>query len=170
MPTSSGGNRDSSQTLVMSQHMHPRSHPIQLTGDDMERSLSELDLGQLTPAGDDTAATSRQASQSSMMNSEFLDARQHAARSSSSRPGSRPASFTGDTASRADKQGGMGQHRRRSSSGEEQSATATSHFKLPAKQLHVMQEPPLSTRSSYRMDSWDNEHHSAARSYAPTGV
>ncbi|KAL3142922.1 hypothetical protein ABBQ38_003209 [Trebouxia sp. C0009 RCD-2024] len=171
VPTSSGSQRDRSQTLVISQHMHPRSHPIQVTGDDMERSLSELDLGQLTPAGDDTAATSRQASQSSMMNSDFLDARQRGAASSSSRPGSRPASFTGDAAGRAGKQRHVGQHRRRSSSGEEQSAAATSHFKLPAKQLHVrhvMQEPPLSTRSSYRMDSWENEHHSAARSDAPT--
>ena len=163
----SGSNRDGSQTLAMSQRMGPRSHPIHVTGEDMERSLSELDLGQLTPAGDDTAATSRQASQSSMVGHHFLDGRkQHAA---GSRQGSRHTSFTG---SAAGGQGRPGQHRR-SSSGEEQAAAATSHFKLPAKQLHarhMMQEPPLSTRSSYRMDSWENEPHSSARSYAPTGV
>ena len=48
----------------------------------------------------------------------------------------------------------------------------TSHFKLSAKQLHgraVVQEPPLSTRSSYRMD-WENEPQNSARSYGQTGV
>ena len=58
---------------------------------------------------------------------------------------------------------------RRSSSGEEQ--PATSHFKLAAK-LHaraVMQEPPLSTRSSYRMDSIDAEPQSSAISSTQTG-
>ena len=168
-------NRGSTQTLAMSQRMDPRSHPIQMTADHMGRSLSELDLGQLTPAGDDTAATSRQASQSSMMSAQFLDAPQQ--RAAVSRQSSRQASFTGDAAR---KQGRAGQHRR-SNSGEEQTisaaaaaaAAATSHFKLPVKQLHarhVMQEPPLSTRSSYRMDPWDNEAHSSARSYAPSGV
>ena len=168
---SSGSTRGSSQTLAMSQRMGPRSHPIHMTADDMGRSLSELDLGQLTPAGDDTAATSRQASQSSMANAQLLDAPQQ--RAAVSRHSSRHASFT---AGAPGQQGRAGQHRR-SSSGEEQeaaaAAAATSHFKLPAKQLHarhVMQEPPLSTRSSYRMDPWDNEAHSSARSYAPSGV
>ena len=174
---SAGSNRGSSQTLAMSQRMDPQSHPIHMTADDLGRSLSELDLGQLTPAGDDTAATSRQASQSSLVNAHFLEAPQQRA-AVSSRQGSRHASFTGGAAG---KQGRAGQHRR-SSSGEEQTiaaaaaaaaAAATSHFKLPAKQLHarhVMQEPPLSTRSSYRMDPWDSEAHSSARSYAPSGV
>ena len=166
---SSGSNRGSSQTLAMSQHMDPRSHPVHMTADDMGRTLSELDLGQLTPTGDGTAATSRQASQPSMVNAQFLDTRQQ--RAAVSRQSSRQASFTGGAAGR---QGRAGQHRR-TSSGEEQTAAAaaTSHFKLPAKQLHarhVMQEPPLSTRSSYRMDPWDNEAHSSARSYAPSGV
>ena len=166
----SGSTRGSRQTLTMSDPMYPRSHPIHVTADDMGRSLSELDLGQLTPAGDDTAATSRQASQSSMMNANFLDAPQQQ-RAAVSRQGSRRASFSGDAAG---KQGRTGQHKR-SSSGEEQAAAAaaTSHYKLPAKQVHsrhVMQEPPLSTRSSYRMDPWDNEAYSSARSYAPSGV
>lgn len=165
----SGSTRGSRQTLTMSYPMDPRSHPIHVTADDMGRSLSELDLGQLTPAGDDTAATSRQASQSSMMNAQFVDAPPQ--RAAVSRQGSRRASFSGDAAG---KQGRTGQHKR-SSSGEEQAAAAaaTSHYKLPAKQLHsrhVMQEPPLSTRSSYRMDPWDNEAYSSARSYAPSGV
>lgn len=169
----SGSTRGGRQTLTMSHPMDPRSHPIQVTADDMGRSLSELDLGEVTPAGDDTAATSRQASQSSMMNAQFVDAPQqkHAA---VSRQGSRRASFSGDAAG---KQGRTGQHKR-SSSGEEPAAAAaaaaaTSHYKLPAKQVHsrhVMQEPPLSTRSSYRMDLWDNEAYSSARSYAPSGV
>lgn len=156
----------------MSQHMDPRSHPIHMTADDLGRSLSELDLGQLTPAGDDTAATSRQASQSSLVNAHILEAPQQRA-AVSSRQGGRHASFTDGAAG---KQARAGQHRR-SSSGEEHTtaaaAAATSHFKLPAKQLHarhMMQEPPLSTRSSYRMDPWDNEAHSSARSYAPSGV
>lgn len=155
----------------MSQHMDPRSHPIHVTADDMGRSLSELDLGQLTPAGDDTAATSRQASQSSMMNAQFVDAPQQQ-RAAVSRQGSRRASFSGDAAG---KQGRTGQHTRSRSGGEQAAAAAaaTSHYKLPAKQVHsrhVMQEPPLSTRSSYRMDPWDNEAYSSARSYAPSGV
>ena len=166
---SSCSNRGSSQTLAMSQRMRPQSHPIHMTAHDMGRSLSELDLGQLTPAGDDTAATSRQESQSSMVNAELRDAYQQ--RAAVSRQSSRHASFTGGAAA---KQGRAGQHRR-TSSGEEETAAAaaTSHFKLPAKQLHarhVMQEPPLSTRSSYRMDPWDNEAHSSARLYAPSGV
>ena len=149
----------------MSRPKNPKSHPIQVTGEDIEHSLSELDLGQLTPVADDTASTSRQASQSSMPHQIPYPSQQHA---TSSKRGSRNASFTAASVGR---QGTSGQHRR-SSSGEEQSA-ATSHFKLPAKQLHarhVMQEPPLSTRSSYRMESWDHEPQGSARSYGPSGT
>ena len=163
----SSSNRDSSSSLAFppSYLSNPKSHPIQVTGDDIEHSLSELDLGQLTPAGDDIAATSRQASQSSMLTHQIPYAGQQPARGS--RRGSRNASFTGVTGSKQGKAG-----HRRSSSGEEPTA-ATSHFKLSAKQLHgshVMQEPPLSTRSSYRMDSWDHEPQSSGRSYGPPGT
>lgn len=162
----SGSNRQGSQGSAVGRSRNPKSHPILVTGEDIEHSLSELDLGRLTPLGDETAGTSRQASQSSMLHQQIpYPSQQHA---TGSRRGSRNASFTGGAAGR---RGVAGQHRR-SSSGEEQSA-ATSHFKLPPKQLHarqVMQEPPLSTRSSYRMESWDQEPQGNARSYGPSGA
>ena len=141
----------SSQSLAMSQMMRPKSHPIRVTGEDIEHSLSELDLSMFSPSGEDTAAASRQASQSSMLNAQLPYPR-HQQPAVTRRP-SRNPSFSSAAPGKAGK---AGQHRR-SSSGEEQ--PATSHFKLSAKQLHgraVVQEPPLSTRSSYRMD-WENE-------------
>ncbi len=160
----SGSNRESSgsQSLAMSQVMRPKSHPVRVTGDDIEHSLSELDLSLFSPSGEDTATASRQASQSSMLNAQIPYTQHH--QPGTSKRGSRSASFSSTSAGVK-----AGQHRR-SSSGEEQ--PATSHFKLPEKQLHaraVMQEPPLSTRSSYRME-WENEPQSSSRSYGQTGV
>jgi len=154
----------SSQSLAMSQLMRPKSHPIRVTGEDIEHSLSELDLSMFSPSGEDTAAASRQASQSSMLNAQ-LPYPQHQQPAVTKRP-SRNPSFSSAAPGKAGK---AGQHRR-SSSSEEQ--PATSHFKLSAKQLHgraVVQEPPLSTRSSYRMD-WENEPQNSARSYGQTGA
>ncbi|DBA99837.1 hypothetical protein WJX77_011850 [Trebouxia sp. C0004] len=154
----------SSQSLAMSQLMRPKSHPIRVTGEDIEHSLSELDLSMFSPSGEDTAASSRQASQSSMLHAQ-LPYPQHQQPAVTKRP-SRNPSFSSAAPGKAGK---AGQHRR-SSSGEEQ--PATSHFKLSAKQRHgraVVQEPPLSTRSSYRMD-WENEPQNSARSYGQTDM
>lgn len=159
-----------SQSLATSQLMRPRSHPIRVTGEDIEHSLSELDLSMFSPSGEDTATASRQASESSMLNAQLpYPKQQQAAVSGSSRGsrrGSRSASFSSVSAGKPSK---AGQHDK-SSGGKEQAAT--SHFKLSAKQLHgraVVQEPPLSTRSSYRMD-WENEPQNSARPYSQTGV
>ena len=164
----SGSYRDSrgNQSLAMSQLMRPNSHPIRITGEDIEHSLSELDLSLFSPSGEDSAAASRQASQASMLSNQVPFAQQQ--QPGVSKAGSRRPSFLSTAAG---KTGRGGSHHRRSSSGEEQ--PATSHFKLPAKQLlgrAVMQEPPLSTRSSYRMDSLDNEAHSSGPSYGQTGT
>lgn len=151
-----------SQSLAMSQLVRPKSHPIRVTGEDIEHSLSELDLSMFSLSGEDTAAASRQASQSSMLNAQ-LPYPQHQQPPLTKRPARNP-SFSSAAPGKAGK---AGQHRR---SGEEQ--PATSHFKLSAKHLHgraVVQEPPLSTRSSYRMD-WENEPQNSARSYGQTGA
>ncbi|KAL0021276.1 hypothetical protein WJX79_005975 [Trebouxia sp. C0005] len=151
-----------SQSLAMSQLVRPKSHPIRVTGEDIEHSLSELDLSMFSLSGEDTAAASRQASQSSMLNAQ-LPYPQHQQPPLTKRPARNP-SFSSAAPGKAGK---AGQHRR---SGEEQ--PATSHFKLSAKHLHgraVVQEPPLSTRSSYRMD-WENEPQNSARSYGQTDM
>lgn len=156
----SQGRPDSSlQSVVLSQLSAPKSHPIQVTGEDVEHMLSTLELAQapLEQPWDQHAAQRNQ-SQSMPKHKQHM--------SKPSRSHSRNSSF-GSAAADALQPSKPKSHRR-SSSGEQ---PATSLFVLPGKRPQgraVMQEPPLSTRSSYRMDApWENVAQGSAQSFGP---
>ena len=153
----SQGETDSrSQSMLLSQLSNPKSHPIQITGDDVEHSLSTLELAQapLEQPWDHMIADQLQTDPS-------LKHKQHT--SKPLRSHSRNSSFSSTV---GEVLPGKPKGHRRSNSGEQ---PATSHFVLPARRPHgraVMQEPPLSTRSSYRMEApWENAAQQSARSF-----
>ena len=77
-----------------SHQRHPKSHPIQVTSEDIEHSLSEMELGLFSPAAEGSSTSSWQASQASMQ----PPRQQHAAaRKANSRKPSFSAAQTGKT-------------------------------------------------------------------------
>lgn len=156
LETSQGETDSKLQSMVLSQLSNPKSHPIQITGEDVEHSLSTLELAQapLEQPWDHMSADQLQPHPS-------LKHKQHTAKPSRSH--SRNSSF-GSAAGELLPSKSKGHLR--SNSGEQ---PATSHFVLPARRPQgraVMQEPPLSTRSSYRMDApWENAPQQSARSF-----
>lgn len=147
-----------SQSMILSQLSKPKSHPIQVTGEDVEHAVSTLELAQMPvdQPWDHQAAEQVQATFTSKQ-------RQHA--SKPSRSHSRNSSF--GSAAPETVQPIRPKGYRLSNTGEQ---PATSHFVLPGKRpvgRAVMQEPPLSTRSSYRMDApWENAPQDTAQSFS----
>lgn len=145
------------QSVVLSQLSKPKSHPIQVTGEDVEHAISTSELAQVSA----DQLWDRQPAEHSQLNASMKQKRHI----SSSRSHSRRSSF-GSAISADPVQQSRPKGHRRSSSGEQ---PATSHFVLPGKRplgRAIVQEPPLSTRSSYRMDApWDNAAQDTAQSF-----
>ena len=145
---SPGTPSSSLQTMVLSQLSKPQSHPIKVTAEDVEHGLTSLELAQapLEQPWEQQSASLQQPLAGGHKHRQPMQ--------TATRRHSRAASMTSGPS--AALQPSRTKGHRRSNSGEAQ--PAVSHFVLPGKRPQgraLVQEPPLSTRSSYRLD-WEN--------------